>query len=187
MIRRYSFDPAHGRFTAQAHAAGLLSALGHSPTFVVGRYRASVRFQGDDVGSMELDLTIDADSLSLADQVKPADREEIERRMRGDVLEASRHPEIIYRASCVSYEKVEASRFRIRVEGPLSLHGVEAPHAIDLELQIAKDGVRLRGDAQVRLSDHDIKPVTALAGAIRLKDEIHIVFDVAALALEEAS
>jgi polyisoprenoid-binding protein YceI len=180
MIRRYRFEPALGRFTAQAHAAGLLSALGHSPTFIVGRYHGSVRFQGDDVGSMELDLAVEADSLSLADAVKPADREEIERRMRGDVLETSRFAEITYRASCASYEKIDATRFRMRVEGPLSLHGVEVRRPIDLELSIAKDGVRLRGESRVRLSEHGIRPVTALAGAIRLKDEIHIAFDVAA-------
>jgi polyisoprenoid-binding protein YceI len=186
MIRRYSIDPSIGRFTAQAHAAGLLSALGHSPTFAVGRYRGTVRFQGDDVGSMELDLTIDADSLSLSDPVKPSDRQEIEGRMRRDVLETSSFAEITYRASCVSYDKADATRFRMRIEGPLSLHGVEVRRPIDLELRIAKDGIRLRGDSVVRLSEHGIRPVTALAGAIRLKDEVRIDFDVAALVEAES-
>lgn len=184
MIRRYSFDPTRGRFTAQTHASGLLSALGHSPTFVVARYHGSVRFQGDDVGGMELDLTIDADSLSLADAARPADRQEIERRMRVDVLETSRFAEIVYRASCIAASETDASRFQVRVEGPLSLHGVEVRHPIDLELSIAKDGVRLRGESRVRLTDHGIRPVTALAGAIRLKDEVHVAFDVTAV--EEA-
>ena len=41
-------------------------------------------------------------------------------------------------------------------------------------------GVRLTGESTLRLSDYRIRPVTALAGAIRLNDELRLVFDLVA-------
>jgi len=185
MPSRYRLDPDYGRFTVQAFAAGLLSALAHSPTFAVGRYEGVVRFGGDEVRNLELELTVDAASLALSDQVGASDRAEIEGRMRREVLEVSAFPEVRYRASCRSVEKVEPGRYRVKIAGPLSLHGVEVDHPIDAELLIAQDGVRLRGASSVRLSEHGIPPVTALAGAIKLKDELRVEFDVAGIEEDE--
>jgi hypothetical protein len=41
---RYTLDPASSRFTVQAFATGLLSALGHSPTFAVREFTGEWRF-----------------------------------------------------------------------------------------------------------------------------------------------
>ena len=44
MPARYRLDPAHSRFTVQAFAAGMLSFLGHNPTFAVRDFQGEVRF-----------------------------------------------------------------------------------------------------------------------------------------------
>lgn len=182
---RYRLDPVQGQFMVRAFAEGLLSAFAHSPTFAVRRYTGDLRFGGGQVRNLNLELIVDAASLALTDRVSAADRAEIEERMRRDVLQASAYREIEYRASCLSEDRIEPGRYHLRITGPLSLRGVIAPHPVDLELLVIRDGVRLRGSTLLRLSEHGIEPVTALAGAIRLKDELSVSFDLAATEEED--
>jgi polyisoprenoid-binding protein YceI len=181
MGTRYRFDPGHSKFTVQAFAGGLLSLFAHSPSFAVRDFAGVVDFEGDAVAGLRLELTVRSDALELVDNVKPADRAEIEGRMRGEVLETAKYPEIRYEAAAVASERVEPGRYRVRLAGPLALHGFTCEHRADAELLLFDDGVRLRGASPLRLSEYRIKPVTALAGAIKLKDELKVSFDLAAL------
>jgi polyisoprenoid-binding protein YceI len=180
MATHYRFDPSRSRFTVQAFAAGVLSFLGHSPTFLVRDFAGAVSFDGGRVGGMRLELIVKADALELADHVSAADRREIEGTMRRDVLETAAHPEVRYEAGDVWSESVSQGRYRLRIGGRLSLHGVTRHHPLDAELLVFDDGIRLRGESSLRLSDYQIRPVTALAGTIKLQDQLKLSFDVAA-------
>jgi polyisoprenoid-binding protein YceI len=181
MATLYRLDPTQSRLTVQAFAAGMLSFLGHSPTFLVRDFGGTVRFVGGQVSGMRMELTVRADSLELADQVSASDRKEIEGTMRRDVLETATYPEIRYEAADVAGEEAAPGRYRLRMGGRLSLHGVTLPHPLDAELMVFDDGLRLRGESGLRLSDYRIRPVTALGGTIKLKDELRVSFDVAGL------
>ncbi len=176
---RYRFDRGQSRFTVQAYAAGMLSFLGHSPTFAVGDFAGELTVEGSAVTSLR--LTIRAESLQLVDEVSAHDRSEIEGTMRRDVLEAARFPEIVYETAKVSADAVAQGRYRLRLGGRLALHGVTRTQPVEGELLVFDDGVRLRGETPLRLFDYRIKPVTALGGTIRLKDELKVSFDVAGL------
>jgi polyisoprenoid-binding protein YceI len=180
MAARYQFDPGTSRFTVQAFASGILSFLGHSPTFAVRDFAGAIRIENAAV--KELELTVKANSLELLDKVKAADRDDIESRMRSEVLETAIFPQISFRAGNVSTEPVTRGRYKVRIAGQLSLHGVTNPCSLDAELVVFDDGVRLRGESWLRMSEYRIRPVTALAGAIKLKDELRVWFDLAALA-----
>ena len=179
-MNRYRIEPGRSRFTVQAFAAGLLSAFAHSPTFAVRDYRGEVRL-GATAQGLELDLTINPDSLDLEDRVKDSDRREIEGRMRGEVLETSAYREIEYHGRAVRAETIDQGRYRLVIGGDLRLHGVTRPHQLDAELVVFGDGLRLGGVDRLRMSEHGIGPVTALGGTIKLKDELTITFDLAAL------
>jgi polyisoprenoid-binding protein YceI len=181
MRTRYRLDPGHSKFTVQAFAGGLLSFFAHSPTFAVRDFAGEVDFEDDAVESMRLQLAVKAGALALVDQVKAADRVEIEGRMRGEVLETAAYPEIRFEAAVRASERIEPGRYKVQLAGPLALHGVTREHQADVELLIFDDGVRLRGASPLRLSEYRIRPVTALAGAIKLKDELKVSFDLAAL------
>jgi polyisoprenoid-binding protein YceI len=180
-MARFRFDPGLSRFTVQAFASGLLSFLGHSPTFVVRDFAGDVSWDESPGRRLHLELTVRADSLELTDQVKPADRREIEATMRGDVLETRAYPDIDFRSVEAAAEPVEQGRYRVRIGGTLALHGVTRRHSLTADLVVFSDGVRLRGESAMRLSDYRIKPVTALGGTIRLKDDLRVAFDIAGL------
>jgi polyisoprenoid-binding protein YceI len=177
MSERYRFDPSQSRLTVRAFAAGMLSALGHSPTFAVRDYHGEMRFEGGNVEGLALDLTINADSLELLDKVSEADHREIEERMRRDVLETAAYPDITYQASDVPAEPITQSEYRLNIGGRLTLHGMTHPQLVEAHLKIFQDGILLSGGCPLRLSDYRIKPVTALGGTIKLKDELDIAFD----------
>jgi polyisoprenoid-binding protein YceI len=180
MTETYRFDPNQARFTVRAFASGMLSALGHSPTFAVRDFSGQMRFENGEIDGMALDLSIRADSLDLMDRVSASDRDEIGLRMKRDVLETASSPEIGYRADKIPAEMASQGLYRLRIGGQLALHGVTRPQPVQADLEVFRDGMRLHGGCSLRLSDYRIKPVTALGGAIKLKDELSLAFDLLA-------
>jgi polyisoprenoid-binding protein YceI len=179
-MNRYKIDPSRSRFTVQAFAAGLLSAFAHSPTFAVRGYGGEMHL-GSTAQSLELELSVNPGSLELEDRVSDSDRREIEARMRSEVLKISRYREIRFRGQAVRGEAIGQGRYRLAIAGDLTLHGVTRPHQVDAELIVFGDGLRLGGGSTLRMSDYGIRPVTALGGTIKLKDELRLPFDLAAL------
>lgn len=179
-MKSCTLAPALSRFSVQAFAAGMMSFLGHSPTFVVRDFSGTIGFPRDTAASLQLEMKINAAGLQLMDKVRAADREEIESRMRSEVLEIQAFPEISFAATSVSADSTGQGRYQVVLHGHLSLHGVAAPHWLTAELAVYDDGVRLAGQDRLRMSEYGIRPVTALAGAIRLKDELKLTFDLAA-------
>src|SRR4051812_45629593 len=146
-MARYRFDPSMSRFTVRAFATGLLSFLGHSPTFTVRDFAGSVCFGDTPAADLRLEVTVRAAALELADAVKPADRRDIEETMRRDVLGVAAHPEIAYRAAGAAADAVAAGRYRLRLNGRLSLRGVTREQTVGAELLVFGDGVRVRGES----------------------------------------
>jgi polyisoprenoid-binding protein YceI len=181
MTTLHRFDPGQSRFTVQAFASGMLSMLGHSPTFAVRDFAGFVRLDGPGVEGLYVELTARADSLELLDRLGAREREEIERRMRREVLETAAFPEITFHTVEFEAELVDRGHYRVFLGGRLTLHGVTRPQGIDAELLFDTDRLRLRGGCTVRMSAYGIRPVTALAGAIKLKDELKLTFDLVAL------
>ena len=181
MTTRYRLEPGQSRFTVQAFATGLLSFMGHNPTFAVRSFTGEIRIEGGLIEGTRLEVTANAATLELLDDVRPLDRREIEDRMRREVLEASAHPEVRFEVEDAAGETLARGRYRVRLNGRLTLHGVTQPHQVETELFVFDDGVRLRGQSLLRLSDFRIRPITALGGTIRLKDELKVAFDLAGL------
>lgn len=181
---RYRLDRALSRFTVQAFAGGVLSFLAHSPTFAVRDFDGALEFDRATLENLRLDVVVRAESLDLVDQVRLADRQEIEDRMRREVLETGRYPEVRVQMSGQAAARVADQQFQIRLDGSLSLHGVTQPLRTDILLRVFPDGVRVQGDCALRLAEFGIRPVTAVGGTIRLQDRVQVAFDLAALPSE---
>ena len=54
MTTRYRIDPGQSRFTVQAFSAGVLSFLGHSPTFAVRNFAGELTAEGSAVTGLRL-------------------------------------------------------------------------------------------------------------------------------------
>jgi polyisoprenoid-binding protein YceI len=65
--------------------------------------------------------------------------------------------------------------------GDLWLHGVG--HSVTIPVTVAEnaDSLRATGTMKLRQTDYRMTPVTAVAGTIRVKDEVTISFDIVAI------
>jgi len=160
---------------------GLLSAFGHDPTIATRDLQGEVSFTPG-VKSFEysrLQLHIRSDSLEVVDEISEKDREEMHRKMYNEVLQTDRFPEITYECSRVTGSG-SGDRYWVTLNGELTLRGVTRPVPVTARVLMNENSLRASGEFSLRQSDFGITPVTAAAGAIRLKDELKLNFDIVA-------
>jgi polyisoprenoid-binding protein YceI len=177
---RYLLDDSQSRFTVQAFVSGALSALGHSPTFAIRNFTGEICFATEAIADARVHLKVQAGSLALTDSVSAKDRDEIESRMRQEVLELVAYPEIVFQSTEITPIKIADGWYRLAIAGKLSLHGVTNPHRLDSNLRVMEDEVRLSGDCALLQPAYRIKRVSAVGGMITLKDELKFAFELVA-------
>jgi polyisoprenoid-binding protein YceI len=103
--------------------------------------------------------------------VSEKDRAEVQSTMLGPkVLDAAKFPEIRFKSSRV--EQTGPGHFRVM--GKLDLHGASK----ELVFEVTGDANRYKGKTKLKQTDFGIQPVTAAGGAVKVKDELEIEFDV---------
>jgi polyisoprenoid-binding protein YceI len=174
----YVFDCTVGHFTVQVSASGLLASLGHNPTIFIREFDGAIDFDAESLQASVLELTVRAQSLEPGGNVPRKDRQEIERGMRNDVLDAARYPEIGFHSTAISASKIDKHACRLQISGNVSLRGITKNQSIEAMTRLRDDEIRLTGNFTLRQSDYNIKPVTALAGALKVKDELQLSFEI---------
>jgi len=176
----YAIDTAMSRFTIRVFAGGLLSGFGHNPTIAVRGYSGTAQFAPEDGNSASLHVSIQPDSLSVADDVSDSDRRDIESRMKKDVLETAHFPEIKFDSTEISATRLGQGLYRVAITGDLLLHGVQQRQTFNAQLTASDSMLRGHGEFSIRQSDFDIKLVAVAGGALKVKDEVKVTFDILA-------
>jgi polyisoprenoid-binding protein YceI len=176
----YTIDPASSRFTVRAFAAGLLSGLGHNPVIAIRDFSGEVNFAPDDLTKSSVGMTIQAGSFEVQNDVSEKDLREIIRTMNDQVLEVKRFPEIAFESRQVSGMKLGESLYVVKIETDLFLHGVTRPQTLSANVAPADDKLRAYGEFSIKQSDFKIKLVSVAGGALKLKDELKLSFDIIA-------
>jgi polyisoprenoid-binding protein YceI len=177
---RYVLDHSSSRFTVRAFATGMLSALGHSPTFAIRDFTGEVSFDLAVPAKASISLRIRADSLDLMDDVNSKDRREMESTMNQSVLESTKYPEIVFTSTSVSSNPSGDGRYQVNVTGNLSLHGVTRPLTVPAQLAVLGDMIRASGELPLSQTSFGIQPVSVAGGTLKLKDELKFAFDIVA-------
>lgn len=174
----YIIDPKGSAFFVQAFASGLLSAFAHNPKLAVRDFAGEASFvrSGATLGNVRVQLTIQADSLEVVDDISKKDRDEIHMRMANEVFETEQFPEIVYECSRVSANG-NADQFWAMLNGELTLHGVTRTLPISARVTLNGNSLRASGEFSVRQSDFGIQLISAAGGAIRVKDDVKCSFD----------
>jgi polyisoprenoid-binding protein YceI len=162
-------DGARSTLTIRVFKAGLFSAFGHNHVI-----RAPIA-QGSFDESADLPsvrLQVDARQLQPLDpDLSAQDRAAVQQTMLGpSVLDTANFPEIRFRS--LSIEKAGAGKWR--VHGDLTLRGQTRP----VLAEVTGGAGHYSGSATLRQSDFGIKPVAAAGGAIKVKDEVRVEFEI---------
>ena len=144
-LLHYVIDSRVSRFTVQAFAAGVLSAMGHNPRIGIRSFNGEVDFNAETELAGGFRLSMRADSFSVLDDISDKDRREMDAMMKNDVLEIIRFPEINSRLAAISVTRLEATIFSATLSGNLSFHGVARTSLSLYASQIRRNDSGLRG------------------------------------------
>jgi polyisoprenoid-binding protein YceI len=179
-VVRYRIDAGRSRFTVQGEADGLLSMFGHNPLIAICGFGGDVRCVPSTLEAGSLLLLVQANSLAVVNKVSDKDRVEMERGMREDVLEIARYPEIVFMSTSISANRRAEGQYQATINGQLSLHGVTRDQPINAQVTVNNNTLRAQGEFRLRQTDYKIKPVSAVGGTLKLKDELKFAFDIVA-------
>lgn len=160
-------DTRNSALTVRVFKSGLLSAFGHeheiSAPIQQGRVSESNR---------SVDVTVDARQLRVMDtDVSEKDRAEIQETMLGPkVLDSRQFPEIRFHSTAVE----PAGEGRWMLVGDLTLHGQTRP----VKLEVQGQNGHYKGSAQLKQRDFGIEPVSVGGGAVKVKNELRVEFDI---------
>ena len=180
----YRLGPDTGRVVIKTTRAGLAARAGHDLTIEVTRWSAQVEVPAEEDGGLaaaKVSAELDLGSLEPREGtggVKPLterDRGEIRKTMSGIIGTGM--------ASFTSSRIVRVGSAGGAIEGTFTLNGRSEP----VRLQVSEPAPgRYRGSAQVIQSALGIKPYVGFFGALKLKDEVGVEFEVTLPAADSA-
>ena len=181
-VIRYTIDKHSSKFAVQAFPDGMLSILGHSPTFAARDYDGVIECDPETGEGASFTLKVKAASLELVDDLSSSDRRRITETMHYDVLQTEKFAEIVYDcpASDMTVARTGDGQFDVSLNGNLTLHGVTNRHPITGKVIAGPGMLRTFGEFQVRQTDFNIKLVSVAGGILKVKDELRCTFDIVA-------
>ena len=156
--------------------AGLAAVAGHDLTIEFTRWSARAQVPAEEAGGVtaaSVTAQLDLGSLEVregtggAKPLTDADRREIKKTIGGILGDGE--------ASFTSSRIVRSGASGGAIEGTLTLNGKSQP----IRLQVTEPGPgRYRGTATVQQTAFGIKPYTGFFGALKLRDEVAVEFEV---------
>jgi len=159
-------DGGRSKITIHVGKSGIFSAAGHEHEVSAPIAEGAI----DDSGNGRVWFRVEAAKM----QVLPEkDQVAVQKDMQEKVLESAKFPEIRFQS--VMVKKLGEGRWQ--VTGNLRLHGHVNPVTADVRLELNdRAGQAYSGQATLKQSQFDIKPVSAAGGTVKVKDELKIDF-----------
>jgi len=172
----FRLGPGVGRVVLKTGRAGFAARAGHDLTIEVTRWSAQVQVPAEENGGLAaatLSAELDLGSLEVREGiggVKPltdGDRREIKKTMSGILGDAT--------ATFASSRIIPSGASGGAIEGTATLNGKTQP----ARLQLTSPGPgRYRGTATLAQTGFGIKPYVGFFGALKLRDEVAVEFEV---------
>src|SRR5437660_11216543 len=162
-----AIDPQKSSITVRVFKAGVFSAFGHEHEISAPMQQGSFK---ENPASVE--LTVDARRMRVMDKgISEKDRAEIQQTMLGPkVLDSEKFPTIRFRSTRV--ELLGEGKWSLL--GDLTIHGETRP----VKVRVEGENGHYRGAAELKQKDRAITPVTVGGGAVKVKNELRIEFDI---------
>ncbi len=163
----YKFGPDNGTLHVETGRSGAAAKAGHDLTIDVASWDATL------VVGEGASLRLNADPTSLhvregkggLQALGDDDKADIRKTIDKDVLKKK---DITFQSS-----SVQAAGDGLQVSGELTMGGKSNTVSFDL----GESGGTITGSAGVKQSDWGIKPYSALFGALKVNDEVQVVFE----------
>jgi polyisoprenoid-binding protein YceI len=163
----YKLGPDNASLHVETGRSGAAAKAGHDLIIDVTSWEATLEV-GD---ASSLELSADPTSLHVREgkggmqALGDDDKADIRKTIDKDVLKKK---DVKFTSS-----SVESAGDGLKVSGDLEIGGKSQPVSFDL----SESGGTLTGSADVKQSDWDIKPYSALFGALKVNDEVKVVVE----------
>ena len=163
-----AIDTQRSTVTVRVFKSGLFRAFADDHIIQAPLMEGSL----DDSATPHVQIVVDARRMRVLDPgLSAKDREAVQARMLGsEVLDVNRFQWISFHS--VAIQRLDAGAWLVR--GELDLHG--QIHAIPVKVFPEKS--HYKGSVTLRQSDFGIAPISILGGAVKVRDEIKIDFDI---------
>jgi hypothetical protein len=172
----FRLGPDTGRVVLKTGRAGLAAMAGHDLTLEITSWSAQVEVPDEDAGGVAaatVTARLDLGSLAVregsggAKPLSDSDRRDIKKTIGGILGDGE--------ATFASSRIVRSGATGGAIEGTLTIKGKSQP--VRLQVTEPQPG-KYRGSATIQQTAFGIKPYTGLFGALKLKDEVGIEFEV---------
>ena len=173
---KFRLGPDNGRVILRTSRAGLAALAGHDLTLEVTRWSAEVEVPDEAAGGVTAaTVTAELDLGSLAVREGTGGAKPLTDRDRGEIKKTMGRILGDGEASFTSSRIVRTGASGAAVEGTLTINGKTRP----ARLQVSEPAPgRYRGTATVVQSAYGIKPYVGFFGALKLRDEVAVEFEV---------
>lgn len=167
MSSTYAIGPDNGQLLINTGREGLAARAGHDLAIAFDEWSGTV---SDDGGQATVAVTVNLTSLRVVDSTTSPGALSDEDRGRiasnaAKALDSAQFPEASFTAT--SAERSDEGGV---LAGELDLHGVCVP----LRLAVTRDASSWRAAGSLHQTAFGIKPFSAMAGALKLADEVRI-------------
>ena len=180
--RVFEVDAGRSRFALEVEPAGLAGRLGllHGHVFVPEDVHGTIRFSPDTPEAAEAVVIADARTLvDEQDALSESDRRTVMRQV-SQLLDVDEHPLLSLRVERFEVDEVSGSSWSGTLHGTLSLAGTPKSVAIPVDASLDGDTLTAQGTFPFRASRFGIEPDPRLLGAIDVKDEVTLRYEVTA-------
>jgi polyisoprenoid-binding protein YceI len=182
--RTYTIVASESSFWVFVAKAGLFSAFAHDHEIGVKSFTGKIVLPESGAGGGSLELEVNAASLAVLDkQPSEADKQKIFDSMHKEVLESAKFPKIAFKSVSVSdLKQTGADAYNLTLNGDLTLKGVTRRIAVPVLLTVNAQQLRAVGKYTLKQTDFGIKPYSAAGGAVKVKNEVVVNFNIVAKA-----
>jgi polyisoprenoid-binding protein YceI len=174
MAAERAIDPAASRLTVKVWKTGFFSAFAHNHEISAPITSGMVR-DGDNAS---VKFRVNARGMKVLDpEASASTRAEVEHRMHSaEVLNTEQYSEIAFESTGILSDKIGI----YSVSGNLTLHGQTHPIQVSVkQVNIGLAGpAKYEGSAKLKQTTFGIQPVSIGGGAIKVKDEVDILFTI---------
>jgi YceI-like protein len=173
---KFRLGPDNGRVILRTGRAGLAAKAGHDLTIEITRWSARVEVPDEEAGGVAAaTVAAELDLGSLAVREGTGGAKPLTDRDRGEIKKTASGILGDGEASFTSSRIIRTGAAGGAVEGTLTLNGKTQP----ARLQVSEpEPGRYRGTGTVVQSAYGIKPYVGFFGALKLRDEVTVEFEV---------
>ena len=178
----YRLVPAESSLRVFVGKAGLLSMLAHDHNIGVRDFGGRVVIPANGIAGSRLEVKIDTRSMVVLDaEISDGDRAKITRSMHEEVLESAKYPEAVFRSTGLTgLTERPDGEVRFQLGGDLTLHGQTRPITLPVMVRRTPGLLKATGRYVLRQTDYGIRPYSTAGGAIKVKNEVVIDFQITA-------